>query len=291
MEKYNSLLGKNMNSKEKLEHKIFDVEIQFKEKLKQLENESVKLELEIEVLREEKSDTLTQILEVERQIHLWERKIQLEEKMQEIIKPDKGLKEIDKIKTELHVQDLKYKKLKQDQEKVIKSMEMAIQRRDFIKIRYPGDKSTSKVVSGVTTMKKQIDDLRDHLKHLENKTKQNTSLVQTTRKELNKVNSDLESINIEVKRMQDNISQCKDEFAINKILANNFAFNAKYLQDATKDIEDIQKKKIRNRDTVLKETENIVSETEMLKNILINFSNTNPEYEEIINVALEIDKI
>ena len=39
-----------------------------------MENESVRLEIEIEVLREEKADTLTQIMEIERQIHLWERK-------------------------------------------------------------------------------------------------------------------------------------------------------------------------------------------------------------------------
>ena len=40
-----------------------------------MENDSVKLEMEIEVLREEKADTLAQIIETERQIHLWERKI------------------------------------------------------------------------------------------------------------------------------------------------------------------------------------------------------------------------
>jgi len=60
-----------------------------------MENHCVKLELEIEVLREEKADTLAQILEIERQIQLWERKIKLEESMQTIIKPEKGIKEIE----------------------------------------------------------------------------------------------------------------------------------------------------------------------------------------------------
>ena len=73
MNKYNGLLGKNVNNKTKLGQQFFDVEIEFKEKLKQMENESVKLEIEIEVLREEKSDRLSQILEIERQIHLWEK--------------------------------------------------------------------------------------------------------------------------------------------------------------------------------------------------------------------------
>ena len=197
MSKYNVMLGKNVDSKDKLEHKFFDVEIQFKEKLKQMENESVRLELEIEVLREEKTDTLTQILEVERQIHLWERKIQLEEKMQEIIKPDKGIKEIDNMKSDLHKQDLRYKRLKQEQEKVIKSMEMAIQRRDFIKLRYPAEKKN--LISG----KKEISDLKDHLTHLDNKINASENNLGKANNELREVNFELEGIDNEVKYLQD----------------------------------------------------------------------------------------
>ena len=91
-----------------------------------MENLSLKYELEIESLREEKSDILTQILEVERQVHLWERKIKLQNKMQDIIKPENGKKEIDDINYTLHRQELIYKKLKQEQEQVIKNIEMAI---------------------------------------------------------------------------------------------------------------------------------------------------------------------
>jgi hypothetical protein len=75
MNKYNGQLSKNIGTKDKIGFKFFDVEVDFKDKLKQLKKQSMKLELEIEVLREEKADTLTQILEVERQIHLWEREI------------------------------------------------------------------------------------------------------------------------------------------------------------------------------------------------------------------------
>jgi chromosome segregation ATPase len=286
MSKYNVMLGKNVESKDKLEHKFFDVEIQFKEKLKQMENESVRLEIEIEVLREEKTDTLTQILEVERQIHLWERKIQLEEKMQEIIKPDKGIKEIDKMKSDLHKQDLKYKRLKQEQEKVIKSMEMAIQRRDFIKLRYPSEKKN--MMNG----KKDVDELKDHYTHLEKKIKSNESIISKANDELNEVNNELENIDNQVRYLQENITKYKHANIANRIKANNISYKAKFFQDASKDIEDYEKNKVvKRKDEVRRETENVKSETEMLLNILVNFSETNPEYKDIISIASEINKI
>ena len=139
MVKFGKLLGKNMSNNQTLKHQIFDVDIKFKEKLTSMENESMKLEMEIEVLREEKADTLAQIIETERQIHLWERKIELQEQMQKIIKPESGLKEIDEMKIFIHKQKLVYKKLQADQEKVIKNMERCVQLRNFIKVRYPID--------------------------------------------------------------------------------------------------------------------------------------------------------
>ena len=66
MVKFGKLLGKNMSNNQTLKHQIFDVDIKFKEKLTSMENESMKLEMEIEVLREEKADTLAQIIETER---------------------------------------------------------------------------------------------------------------------------------------------------------------------------------------------------------------------------------
>jgi hypothetical protein len=41
-------------------------------------------------LKEEKADILAEIVEAERQILLWERKIQLEKEMQEEIDPEVG---------------------------------------------------------------------------------------------------------------------------------------------------------------------------------------------------------
>jgi len=59
----------------KLKNENSHNESEFVQRLKDLEKESVRLELEIDNLREHKADLLYEIVEQERQILLWERKI------------------------------------------------------------------------------------------------------------------------------------------------------------------------------------------------------------------------
>lgn len=86
----------------------FNIENEFKQKLKELENESIKLENSIATLKEEKADILAEIVEDERQILLWERKIQLEKEMQDALDPNIGQTEIVAMKKEIHRMELRY---------------------------------------------------------------------------------------------------------------------------------------------------------------------------------------
>lgn len=86
----------------------FNIENEFKQKLKELENESIKLENQIATLKEEKADILAEIVEAERQILLWERKIQLEKEMQDALDPNIGQTEIVAMKKEIHRMELRY---------------------------------------------------------------------------------------------------------------------------------------------------------------------------------------
>lgn len=90
----------------------FNIENEFKQKLKELENESIKLENSIATLKEEKSDILSEIVEAERQILLWERKIQLEKEMQDALDPNIGQTEIVAMKKEIHRMELRYEQLR-----------------------------------------------------------------------------------------------------------------------------------------------------------------------------------
>jgi hypothetical protein len=66
MERLNKLLSKNDEMRLKLFNEYYNIQNDFVEKLKELETQSVKLEVEIDRLKEEKAELLAGIVECER---------------------------------------------------------------------------------------------------------------------------------------------------------------------------------------------------------------------------------
>lgn len=90
MNKLNDSLYEFRAKNLKLKNENYNIESEFVEKLKELEKDSVKLEVDIDRLKDEKANLLSEIVECERQILLWERKIMLEREMQETLDPTVG---------------------------------------------------------------------------------------------------------------------------------------------------------------------------------------------------------
>lgn len=111
MNKLNDQYSDNKDNAKKLVNENFNLEKEFVQKLKELENESTRLENQIDSLKGEKADILSEIVEAERQILLWERKIQLENEMQDALDPNIGQKEIKAMEKEIHIMEMKYEKL------------------------------------------------------------------------------------------------------------------------------------------------------------------------------------
>lgn len=102
MNKLNDNLAVHRDKKQKLENENVNLESEFVEKLKDMEKEAIKLEINIDRIREEKAELMNEIVECERQILLWERKYTLEKEMQEALDPNVGQSEIEDLKKELH---------------------------------------------------------------------------------------------------------------------------------------------------------------------------------------------
>ena len=290
MVKFGKLLGKNMSNNQTLKHQIFDVDIKFKEKLTSMENESMKLEMEIEVLREEKADTLAQIIETERQIHLWERKIELQEQMQKIIKPESGLKEIDEMKIFIHKQKLVYKKLQADQEKVIKNMERCVQRRNFIKVRYPVDEFGTGNVKVKVSKTKEINELMDQVNHIKRKKKDYTDKISSTKQNMEIMKKEINDLDEESYDKQNRAFDLRNNYFKEKINSNNIFCRTRQFQEGIKLIENYQNGKFRprNMESSANEIENIQKENEQLMETLRNFKDTHNEMAAIIEEVMKI---
>lgn len=279
-----------MNSNDSLMRQIFDTTVQFKEKLQQMEIESVKLELEIDVLREEKSDTLAQIIETERQIHLWERKIELQEQMKKIIKPESGLKEIDELKSYIHRQKLMYKKLQAEQEEVIKKMERCVQRRDFIKVRYPNDEFNTGIAKQKVSKTKEINELQEQVNHIKRKKEEYTNKIRNAKENVDQFNEKYNKYESDGFRNQEQAFQMRNNYFREKITTNNLFCHLKQNQESSKLIEDYKAKKFRpkNRANLLVELDDFKKENEQLMDILKNFKDTHGELKEVIDEVMKI---
>lgn len=274
MKKFNGLLSKNVDSKDKLKLKFFDLEIEFKEKLTQMKNQSLKLELEIEVLRDEKTDILTQIMEVERQIHLWERKIKLQNKMQEVIKPKDGRKEIEEMYHALHRQEQNYKKFKLEQDKVIKNIEMEVDRWDYIKLKYPEQSKMSKtpgVISANSNMTRDINNLKEDLKFVTKEKQKVIRILQQRRDEWDKLREDYDREHDEQAYIEKQLSQIEMAKLSGLLERNDLACKTVQDQKCYKSVEDLinGKFKPRNKETVQKELEEMRNTNEEIISIII----------------------
>lgn len=174
MNKLNDGISKNQENEIKLKNENFHVQSDFLEKLKELENTNVKLEFEIDRIKEEKAELLESIVEAERQMLLWERKIQLEKEIQNALDPDVGQTEIKSLQKDIHRMELRLDELRKRQEQTIQEMERAVYKRETIQLKYTRSEDITvtepKKVRPHTTnqVTRQIDTLR-------------TTLAQTTK--------------------------------------------------------------------------------------------------------------
>lgn len=106
-------------------------------------------------------------MQAERQILLWERKIQLEKDMQDSLDPTIGQTEIVAMRKEIHRMELRYDQLRKRQEEMIKDMERAVFKRETIQLKYlpKVEKKNAEDRSSQGKLSRQIANLKQTLKH------------------------------------------------------------------------------------------------------------------------------
>ncbi|OQS03730.1 hypothetical protein THRCLA_21084 [Thraustotheca clavata] len=149
--KLNELIAKNKDKQEALQNINFSLEIEFKRELKELEAESIAIEAQAMNIKQEKQMLLDQIIEVERQIMLWEKKIQLEKETQAALDPEVGQSEARNMEKEIHRMRLRLEALERDQERMVLDMERAIHKRDAIAMRGRGKKEVDMTQASLLT--------------------------------------------------------------------------------------------------------------------------------------------
>jgi len=164
MDRMNSGLVTNDTKAASISNQNQMLEIDFVKKLKEIEGKCLDMERNIEHVKDEKNNMTAEILEAERQVLLWERKITLEKEMQEALDPNVGSADSSAMKKEIHRMELRLDQLKRRQEQMIIEMERAIHKRDAIALKYEPKAKQSKKAGNSANIQRQVQSLRNNLR-------------------------------------------------------------------------------------------------------------------------------
>ncbi|KAJ3034564.1 Coiled-coil domain-containing protein 40 [Rhizophlyctis rosea] len=168
MVKINTLLSRQSMVQNKLEENNLGLEVEFRAKLREAELDSVRMEQQVEDLRSEKSRALQGLIEAERQMMLWEKKIQLARETQAALDPNIGATEIKEMEAEIHRMKLRHTSLLKLQERMVSEMEKSVYRRESIAART----KTKGKGGGQVTLQKHIADLTKRIRQTLNDLKE-----------------------------------------------------------------------------------------------------------------------
>lgn len=134
-ERLNALIAQNVNVHRFLSNENLITETDIVGELRVLESEAAALEDKIADEKLARDDLLSSIVESERHIMLWERKITVERESQETINPSEGEDVVRNMKKEIHRMKLRYTDLLKKQERILGDMEKAISKRDTVLVK------------------------------------------------------------------------------------------------------------------------------------------------------------
>ncbi|XP_078257419.1 coiled-coil domain-containing protein 40 isoform X3 [Rhinoraja longicauda] len=135
MVKLNTLLTKNSSLKDVLEKMNVFMENEFVKSLKDTERQSIAKQQYLDQLKEEKERQVNSLVEAERQIMLWEKKIQLAKEAKIAVDSEVGQGEIQAMKAEIHRMEIRHNQIMKLQEQMIRDMEATVSRRETILTR------------------------------------------------------------------------------------------------------------------------------------------------------------
>lgn len=201
--KLNVLISSNNVQENSLVNDNFALETSCMEELKQMERESIGHQSLIEELKRTKATLTDQIIDVERQALLWEKKIQLHKETKDALDPTVGQAETQNMEREIHRMKLRLEALKREEERLSIEMERAVTKRTSIELRFktkPPDTSSigsaqikANVDLSQAGVKKRIAALKKDARALSDETTRYTAVIEERKGQLRGISSELES--------------------------------------------------------------------------------------------------
>lgn len=285
--KLNDLISKQNHRQEELLSINHGLELEFKQELRSLESDSIFLESQATQLKMEKQALLDRIVEIERQLLLWEKKLQLEKETQAALDPEVGQAEAKSMEKEIHRMRIRFEALQRSQEQMLQDMEQAIHKRDIIAMRGRSKKDTELTYASLTT---KVSTLQNNLRNMEKRAAKVDNEMKTKLVHSEDLSFQLENITAELKAEEEKSLTLQQSI-------NNGLYEKQRLVDA-----EARKQKLLKRfdhlckaamtspeedsDSTFKvqqDRERSKQNLDAVKNIIVKLQDQNPHLLEILN--------
>eukprot|EP00756_Hemistasia_phaeocysticola_P034682 Hpha_TRINITY_DN16537_c0_g10::TRINITY_DN16537_c0_g10_i1::g.136605::m.136605 len=133
--KLNDLLARNSSNQEGLANSNYNIEKDLVKRLQERKKEAIELEEKIHQVREAKKQIMNEILDAERNVMFWEKKIQIAKETELALDPTVGKEEINRMKREIYIMEQRLHNLRKEQRRKIEEMEKQVDHRDVLRTK------------------------------------------------------------------------------------------------------------------------------------------------------------
>jgi len=217
MDRMNGAIVKSDGRTKELGNHNSMMETEFVAKLKEIEAQCLSMEASVGQVKEEKAGMTQDILEAERQVLLWERKIALEKEMQEALDPNVGQSESGAMVKEIHRMELRLDQLKRRQEQMIMEMERAIHKRDAIALKFEPKAKKNKAVTTAANLKRQIQSLKNNLRLCTQANSDTEQKISVSEAELEQLTKTIESSNEECTHLERDLEMLRNDVQVSAV--------------------------------------------------------------------------
>ena len=202
-------LAENNDSGNVLVEGNIHFEAEILEQLRKKEEEAASTERKIEDLATQREQLADDLMETEKAIMLWEKKLQLAKEMKDAIDPNYGAGELQTMRKEIARMELRLKQIKKQQGVIIQEMEFALKRRETIATRgavqkrLNKDRTRADVAQGITEIKRDVRRINEEVARQDSKMQGDIAAQQDLEQEIEtlaQIQREYQSKKIEVEK-------------------------------------------------------------------------------------------
>eukprot|EP00796_Vickermania_ingenoplastis_P012861 gene12861-8742_t len=220
MKRVNTLLSHNATSKEVVANDAFLLESDLMRRLEEKNRAALQLQRRVEDTRKAKAEVFQQVMDCERDIMFWERKLQISRETEMALDPTVGKAEIQKMKKEIAFMEQRVAQLEREHKFLKEEMVRLVERRDIIRAKGKSAEGNNKRGISRNQLEKENARLfkelaakREESQAKERAIKENLAEVERTAQEVDRTQNEIANIDVQLEALKNQLNSANKERA------------------------------------------------------------------------------